>query len=154
VSVDGRIAGRVAMVVGFVTVATVAVLLLVAGLQKNAQIDSLRAHGVPVEATVTGCVGLLGGSGSNGAGYACSASYTFDGRQYHENLPGSDNVATGSTVQAIVASDDPALFSTPSALATQHASARVFLVPAVLFGALVGIVMLVAVRRRRARLQR
>ena len=88
VDVDPRRARQLVVAVCLVALAVVAVILLVAGLQKNAQADSLQQHGVPVTVTVTGCLGLLGGSGSNGAGYACKGTYTFDGRHYVRVHPG------------------------------------------------------------------
>ena len=41
------------------------------GIHTNQQNDRLRNDGVPVTFTVAGCLGLLGGSGSNAAGYSC-----------------------------------------------------------------------------------
>jgi Protein of unknown function (DUF3592) len=112
VSVDTRLVGRIAALVGVLAVAVAAVVLFVAGYQKNTQITSLQTHGVTVDAKVTGCIGLLGGSGSNDAGYNCTASYEYAGRQYTEGVPGNDRpLATGSTVKGIVASDDPALLA-------------------------------------------
>ncbi len=133
VNVDTRRAARVAGLAGLIAIAVVAVVLFVAGYQKNAQISSLQTHGIAVEAKVSGCIGLLGGSGSNAAGYNCTATYEYGGQHYAEGIPGTEQLlATGSTIKGIVASDDPALFSTPAALAGEHTSARVYVVPAVL----------------------
>jgi hypothetical protein len=132
VNVDTRLAARVAGLVGLSVIAVVSVVLFVAGHQKNSQIASLQSHGVAIEAKVSSCVGLLGGSGSNGAGYNCTASYDYGGRQYSQGIPGNELLATGSTIKGIVASDDPALFSTPASLAGEHTSARVYLAPAIL----------------------
>ncbi len=43
--------------------------------------------GIPVEAKVVACLGLLGGSGSNAAGYACHATYVVGGHRYDEIRP-------------------------------------------------------------------
>jgi hypothetical protein len=152
VNVDTRRAARVAGVVGLLAIAVAAVVLFVAGYQKNAQITSLQTHGVAVDAKVSNCIGLLGGSGSNNAGFNCTASYEFGGRHYKEGIPGNESLATGSTIRGIVASDDPALFSTPATLAREHTSARVYLVPAILVALLLllSVVWLVAWRRSRS----
>ncbi len=80
---------RVAVGLALAGLAVVAGVLLVAGYQKNSQIDNLRAHGVPVELTVTHCLGLMGGSGSNLAGYDCSGTYTVGGHVFTEDIPGN-----------------------------------------------------------------
>ncbi|MGH9080289.1 MAG: hypothetical protein ACRDYE_09505 [Acidimicrobiales bacterium] len=86
VDVDGP---RVAwVVVGICLVALVAsiVLLVMAGIEKNAQISRFHQGGVVVEATVSGCIGLMGGSGSNLVGYDCRAAFTIDGHHYDEAI--------------------------------------------------------------------
>jgi hypothetical protein len=152
VNVDTRRAAQAAAVVGLVAVAVVAVVLFAAGYQKNAQITNLKTHGVAVDATVADCIGLLGGSGSNDAGYNCTARYAFDGRNYAEGIPGNGQLLTaGSTVKGVVASDDPALFSTPATLAGEHTSARVYLAPSILAGLVLVLSAGWVVVRRRAR---
>jgi len=89
VDVDPRRAVRLVLAVCLVAATVVAVLLLVAGVNKNTQATSLHDHGVPVSVTVSGCLGLLGGSGSNPAGYACKGSYAFNGHQYMRAIPGN-----------------------------------------------------------------
>ncbi len=130
VDVDPRRALRVVIAVCLVALTLVAVVLLVAGANKNAQSISLHDHGVPVSVTVTGCLGLLGGSGSNGAGYACKGSYTFDGHRYLQAIPGTTLLHPGDVVQGVIVPTDPGLLSTPAAVAGQQASWRVFIAPA------------------------
>lgn len=144
---DSRLIGRVVVGLALGTIAAVAIVLLVAGFQKNAQINSLRTHGVPVEATVTGCVGLIGGSGSNPAGYNCTASYTVGGHHYSEGLPGDALVPPGSTVHGVTVPGDPALFSTPQAVAAERASWRVLYAPAILLAVLLLLVGVLVIRR-------
>ncbi len=148
VEVDVGRAARVAVGLALVALAVVAGVLLVAGYQKNSQIQSLRAHGVPVELTVTRCLGLMGGSGSNQAGFDCSGTYTVGGRQYTEDIPGNTLHAPGTTVRGLIVPGDPALFSTPATVDAEHASWTVYLVPAVLLVVLAGLVALVVVRTR------
>src|ERR1700722_7778338 len=68
VDVDPRRALQLVIAVCLVALTVVAVVLLLAGMKKNPQAVSLHNHGVPVPVTVSGCLGLLGGSGSNPAG--------------------------------------------------------------------------------------
>ncbi len=156
VQVDAARVGTIAAIVALVTVAVVAVVLLVAGAQKNAQVTALEHQGVPVRATVVTCQGLLGGSGSNAAGYACTARYTVGGHVHLEGIPGNALLAPGSVVRGIVAVDDPALFTTPGVLAGERPSATVFLAPAIMLAccALFGGVLVARARRRRARRRR
>ena len=129
----------------------VAAVLLVAGIRKNAQIDSLKAHPAAVDLTVSHCMALMGGTGSNPAGYECTGTYTYHGRHYTEGVPGSTLYEPGATVHGIVADSDPGLFSTPGTVDAEQASpARVLLPAAVLVVTLAGAAwLLVRARRRR-----
>ncbi len=152
VDIDPRRAGQWVVGVCMVVLFVVAMILLVAGIEKNSQADTLTNHGVAVNVKVTGCLGLLGGSGSNGAGYACKGTYTYQGHHYGKDIPGNSRLAPGSTIRGVIAPDDPGLLSTPAEVATQQASWSVFVAPGVLF--LVFVLALVALilmgRRRRA----
>ena len=103
---------------------------------------------MPVSVTVSGCQGLLGGSGSNPAGYACKGSYTFNGHQYVRAIPGVTLLHSGSVIQGVIVPTDPGLLSTPSAVAGQQASWRVFIAPAILL-AVVAVALGVLLARRR-----
>lgn len=149
VQVDTARLGHVAAVLGLVVIMAVAAVLLAAGIRKNSQIDSLKAHGVPVQLTVTRCLALIGGTGSSPAGFECKGTYVYRGYRYTEGIPGSDNLAVGSTLHGIVASDDPGLFSTPRTLASERPSAAKVVVPAVALAACAGLLIWVVVRRRR-----
>jgi len=148
VEMDVRRVTRAAVGLALAGLAVVAAVLLVAGYQKNSQIDNLRAHGVPVELTVTHCLGLMGGSGSNLAGYDCSGTYTVAGHVFTEDIPGNTLHAPGTTVRGVIVAGDPALFSTPATVASEHASWTVYLVPAILLALLGGLLALVVARTR------
>ncbi len=152
VDVDPRRAAQLVVGTCLVALAVVAVILLVSGIRKNAHDASLQDHGVPVSVTVSGCLGLLGGSGSNAAGYACKGTYTFDGRHYQQAIPGNALLPAGSVVRGVIVPGDPRLLSTPATVATQQPSSKVYIVPAILFGILVVavVVMVLARRHRRA----
>jgi hypothetical protein len=151
VDVDPRRAGQLVLGVVLVALAVVAVVLLVAGIQKNAQADALQHHGVAVDVRVTGCSGLLGGSGSNAAGYRCQGSYTFDGRHYQRDIPGNSLFAAGTVIRGVTTPGNPGLLSTPAMVDAQPASWRVYLAPAILFAVLAIAAVTVGLLRRRRR---
>jgi hypothetical protein len=149
VSVDGRRVGQVAIGIVLVTLLVLTIVFTLVGIHTNQQNDRLHNDGVPVTFTVTGCLGLLGGSGSNAAGYSCRGTYTLNGKTYSEQLPGDSFHRPGSTVPAIAVADDPALVSPASIVATEHSSASVFLLPIILFVVLLLLVALLLLVHRR-----
>ncbi len=149
VQIDGRRLAQVLLGIVLATLAVLVVVFAVVGAHKNHQIDELHNQGVAVAVTVTSCQGLLGGSGSNGAGYACRGSYQLDGHHYNEQLPGTALHAPGTVIRAVAVPSDPALVSPVSVVDSEHSSASVFILPAVLFVVLVAIVAVVLLRRRR-----
>ena len=76
-TLDPHRVARVAVGLVLATLLVLTVAFALIGQHKNQQIDELRQLGVPVTVTVTTCQELLGGSGSNGAGFACTGTYTF-----------------------------------------------------------------------------
>lgn len=142
--VDGRRVRGAVLIVCAVVLTVLAVSLFVAGARKNAQIDSLRRNGVPVVVTVTGCRGLLGGSGSNDAGHACRGAFTLRGHRHVDTIPGNLDRPPGTKVRAVTMAADPGLLATADQLSTEHGSARVFVLPSAL--ALVLVLLLAATR--------
>jgi hypothetical protein len=152
VDVDVR---RVAwVVVGACLLALVvsSVVLFVAGAQRNAQINRFHQHGVVVDATVSGCIGLMGGSGSNLVGYDCRATFTLDGHRYDEALAGDTTPVTGAKFRAVTVPGDPALLATVATVSGEQASWRVFILPTVLLALAlaIGALLLLLRRGRRA----
>jgi hypothetical protein len=150
VTVDARRVGRAIVALCLATLGIVSIILFVAGADKNAQINELRTDGVAIKVTVTRCIGLLGGSGSNAAGYACRGTYTFRGHRYDEAIPGNVNLAPHSKVPVIIAPNDPGLVSTVDAVRDGRPSWRVFIAPAVLALLAVGTTGWLLLKRRRA----
>ena len=150
VQIDGRRVARVLLAIVIATLAVLVVVFTVVGIHKNDQIDELHNRGVPVTFTVSGCLGLLGGSGSNAAGYSCKGAYVLHGHRYAEPLPGSVFHKPGTQVAAVAVPGDPALVSPRYIIDTEHSSASVFILPAVLLVILVVIVAVVLLRRRGA----
>ena len=151
VDVDSRRVVHVVVGLCLVALATVVIILSVAGAHKNGQINRLRQHGVNVEVTVTSCLGQLGGSGTNAAGYQCRGSFAINGRHYNEIVPGNTLLPPGTAVRGVIDPGDPALISTVGAVASEHASWRVYLLPIILAVALALLVAAVVIRMGRNR---
>lgn len=150
VAVDPRRATQVAVAMGMATLAVLVVVFFVVGAHKNNQITSLEQHGVTVQDTITGCVGLLGGSGSNPVGYRCWGTFTIDGHRYTKDIPGTVLRPVGSKVSVIADSAIPGLITTASELDGEHASDGVYIVPTLLLGAFVILAGVLIVRLRAA----
>ena len=150
-AVDPHRAARVAVGLVLATLLVLTVVFALVGQHKNQQIDELRNHGVPVTYTVTTCHELLGGSGSNGAGFDCTGTYTLDGRRYVEALPGTAEHAPGDTVSAVAVPSDPTLLSTAAIVRSERASGSVYVLPAVFFVLFMAVLAVVALSRRRRR---
>jgi len=149
VEIDARRVGRVAAGVCLAALAVSVIALFVAGVHKNAQITGLRTHGLPVQVTVTGCMGLLGGSGSNAAGYTCRGTYTMGGVRYDEVIPGDTLRPPGTTLRGVTVPGDPSLLSTARIVDAEHASWSVFVLPAILLTLLVLVAGTLLLRRIR-----
>ncbi len=152
VHVDLRAATRVVIPLCLVSLAVLVAILYAAGANKNAQLDRLHHDGVPVQITITGCIGLLGGSGSNAAGYSCNGTFVLDGQRHLELIPGNSFYEPGTTVAGVTVHGDPALVVTAGALTTERTSSRVYVLPTVLLVVLLaalGVLVASIVRRRR-----
>jgi MYXO-CTERM domain-containing protein len=90
----------------------------------------------------------MGGSGSNLVGYECKGTFMVDGHRYSEAIPGNELHPPGTTLRCVTVPGDPALLSTVRAVASEHASWRVFILPTVLLVILLLLVGALALRRR------
>jgi hypothetical protein len=147
--VDSRRVARGLLGAAAVALAALSVVLLVAALHRNAQITSLRRHGVPVEVTVTDCLGALGGSGSNAAGYSCRGAFVLDGHRYLDRLPGHNLLAPGSTIRLVAVKGNPGLIATRQQVETEHPSAAGFILPTVLLVVLAALMAAIVLWGRR-----
>ena len=82
--------------------------------------------------TVTGCLGELGGSGSNAAGYICRGTFVLDGHRDNEIIPGDNLRPPGTKVRAVTVPGDPALLTTAAAAAHDRPTWHVYVLPGVL----------------------
>jgi hypothetical protein len=145
---DVRRVGQAAVGLCLVALTVSVIIFFVGAIHKNSQIADLRAHGVPVPFTVTSCLGLLGGSGSNAAGYACRGTFTLDGHRYDEPIPGNTDHPPGTVLRAVTVPGDPALVRTERDLAGEQTSAKVFVFPTVLLLVLFLLIGVLLFRRR------
>jgi hypothetical protein len=151
VSFNPRRLVQVAVGVVMATLAVTAIVLTVAGFHSNDQINRLQTQGQPVTVTVTGCLGLLGGSGSNAAGYSCHGSYQLDGHVYFEPLPGSAFYRPGTKLASIAVPGDPALVAPVAVVNAEQVSSGVFVVPIVLGVMLLALIGVLLLRSRPGR---
>jgi len=149
VDADARRVGRVVGGACLVALAGVTIVLFLAGAQKNSEITRLRQQGVVVEVTVSGCRGLMGGSGSNLVGYQCAGTFKLDGHRYREAIPGTSFYRPGAALRVVTVPGDPALVSTVRAVATERSSTRVFVIPAILLVLLALLLGASVLKRRR-----
>lgn len=111
----------------------VVIVLTISAVGDNSRQTRLKEHGVPVEVTVTGCVGIGSGIGQATAGYTCRGFYSLDGNQYTAVIRGAnDALPVGDVLQGVTVRGDPGLLSTASAAGEQHSSWTPFVTPIVL----------------------
>jgi hypothetical protein len=155
VAVDGRRLGRLVAGLCLAGLTALSVVLLLDALDQNSRTSRLRAHGSPVDVTVTGCVALASGTGITASGFTCRGTFTLGGQRHNEVIRGSTRLRQpGDTVAAVTLLGDPASLSTAASVRASSPWGSL-LTPAILL--LVVIVALGAglrpsrVRRERAR---
>jgi hypothetical protein len=129
----------------------IVVVSFVSAAKDNARIDRLKSHGVSVVVTVTTCVGNIGGSGSNAAGYTCHGSYRVGGIRYQEIIGSKTTLSSAGThLRAVADPQKPGTIELASALAKSSSSSSVYVIPSVLALLLV-ILMVALLGRQRSR---
>jgi len=133
-------------VFGLAVFAVVLVVSFLSVTNDNARIDRMKTRGIPVTITVTSCIGNIGGSGSNSAGYTCRGDYTVGGATYRELIGSMATFfATGTTVRGVV---DPSHHGTvvlSSAIRDSSASPSRYVAPGLL--SIVLVTLTLALRR-------
>jgi hypothetical protein len=132
--VDARRLFRVVVGSAIVALAALVVVLTIEAAHKNSRIDGLQRRGVPVDVTVTSCLGILSGTGITVTTFQCGGSFDLAGRSYNAVIAGSTiNHQAGDVVKAIADPKHPTSVSLASSLVNAHSSWRAFIGPAVLF---------------------
>jgi hypothetical protein len=147
-SINGRfwfVTGALLLVI----FALIIVVSFISATNDNARIDRLKNHGVSVAVTVTSCVGNIGGSGSNAAGYTCRGSYRVNGVRYLEIIGSKTTLSiTGTKERAVVDPARPSTIELASAVQTSSSSSSVYLVPSLLALSFVVLTLALLGRRR------
>ncbi len=135
-----------------VLVAVSLVVSFVSAANDNSRIERLQSHGIALRATVSSCIGNLGGSGSNASSYTCVATYSIATHNYHEVIGHMGSFAAPGTRVAVVA--DPSHQGTielASAVESSSASNSVYVAPWLLSALFVALMLgyLRLLRRRR-----
>jgi hypothetical protein len=132
--VDPRRLFRVVVGLAIAVVAVLVVVLAIQAVHKNSRIDGLQRRGVPVDVTVTNCLGILSGTGITVTSFQCSGSFTLAGRSYNALIAGSSaNHQAGDVVKAVADPKHPTSVSLASSLVNAHSSWRAFIGAGVLF---------------------
>ena len=123
VDMNPRLLAAVLAWVGVAVLAAFAAYYAVSGSQRSSNLSELRAKGVPVEATVKGCVAIGSGVGMGIEYWQCNASYTLAGSAFTERLNGSRAfIENGQTIAAVAVPGDPSLLSTAASVRGGHSS--------------------------------
>jgi hypothetical protein len=111
----GRV-GRFLAVLCVLVLIALTVVTAVSASNQNSRAAKLRNRGVPVEVTVTGCVGISSGIAQAIQYYQCRGEYTVNGQRYNEVIGGVRSaLPNGQTLHGVTAAGDPALVSTVGA---------------------------------------
>ncbi|HEY1486753.1 MAG TPA: DUF3592 domain-containing protein, partial [Micromonosporaceae bacterium] len=109
---DPRRVLRVAATVAVLCLVVLTIALAVDAVSGYRRAERLVHNGVPVDATVTQCLGIASGTGITVSGYRCTGSFTLAGRPYDATIHGtSDRFDTGDVLVARVDPHDPSNLS-------------------------------------------
>jgi hypothetical protein len=149
-SADPTRRGAVVLVGTVAVLALFVVIFFIAGVHRNYQVTQLQDHGVRVDITVTGCLGVSSGSGSTPATWTCTGSFVLDGHRHNEVIGAvTTYYALGSHIRGVSVPSNPSLLSTVQAVKHEHPSMSVFVVPTIFSVVLLFFVAwLLRIRRR------
>jgi hypothetical protein len=141
-AVAGRRVVTIAVAVCLLAVAAIGIALAVEAARYNTDIGQLKRHGVAVEVTVTGCVGVLSGTGITASGYTCRGRYLLGGESHDAVIRGtSRRYPDGTAVRAVALAHRPTILYTAAAVAGANTSWRRFdVATGLLLGAAAGAV--------------
>jgi hypothetical protein len=154
--VSGRRAVTVAVAACLITLIGVGVALALETHGHNADLRELKRHGVPVQVTVTNCVGVLSGTGITAAGFTCHGRFSL-GQQPHDAVIRGTTALypRGTTLGGVTSAQHPTIVYTAGAVAKADTSWRRYDASAVLLlcaaaGGIAGAALLLRTRRRPA----
>jgi hypothetical protein len=139
IRIEGRRVAGYILGFGVLILAVLTVVFTGIAVHHNSRATSLRQQGVPVQVTVTGCVGLASGTGITGTGFTCRGSYLLAGRHYNEQIGGTAKLfPVGQKIAGVAVRDEPAVLYTAASAQTMHSTWTVYVTPAALLAVLVG----------------
>lgn len=116
-TVDPRRVRRVLAYIVVLALAGSAIVLGLVSASNDSNASRLKHRGVPVQATVTRCLGVSSGIGMGVEYYSCSGSYTLNGQSFVEVIHGSRaDLAPGTVVAALAVPGDPASLALPGSV--------------------------------------
>jgi len=140
---------RVFLAVCSAFLAALTVALIIGAAHENSRNHELQRHGVPVEVTVTSCLGTATGTGITVNGFTCHGSFVLNGQRYDDVIGGSSQLlARGSVLKGVADPQSPAVLSAAQAVRTSTASWRPFIRPAIPLAVLIAVAGFVLWRRR------
>ena len=151
VALNGRRIAVVLSALGLAVLIVITAVVASSAVSANSQIDRLRSQGVPVQMTVTGCLGISSGIGMGIEYWQCRGTYSLDGRTYEEVIGGQRQLLdAGQRISVVAVPGHPSLVSIPQALRRRHS----YTLAGVLAGVtvawlLAGAALVVRDRRRR-----
>ena len=129
----GKTVGAVCLLLGLLLLAGLSIGLLLGAASENSRAQRFSTQGIAADARVESCLGQLGGSGTNAAGYACTVSYSVDGVAHRAIIGGLTTfVPTGKHLSAVVDPQDSGVIFTTGAARAMHASSSRYVVPVLL----------------------
>jgi hypothetical protein len=149
VAVRPRRIAWIALGLGGAVLSFLVIVLTVSAIDQQSRTSRLHRIGVPVEATVTSCVGRASGTGITTTGYTCRATFTLAGHHHAAVLGGSSALhAPGDIVRAVADPRDPSVLVSTRSVARSTSSWTAFVAPAALFAVLVAAVAIAVWRLR------
>jgi hypothetical protein len=133
VTVDASTVFRVLVAAALLSLVGLAVGLTVSTASYNSRQAKLRHDAVPVEVTVTSCVGIGSGIAQAVNYYTCQGTYSLNGHQYSGEIRGNRApLPAGQRLEAVAVPNDPGLLSTVAALAGKRSGRESYAAPIVL----------------------
>jgi hypothetical protein len=150
VQLDTRRVIRVAVTLCLIGLAVLVVVLSLAAVHENARSSTLLRRGVPVDVTVTGCIGLASGTGITVYAYTCRGTFVLDGRSYSAAIGGlSDAHTAGDKLRGVADPKSPTTLSSAAAVARTQSPWKAFIAPAIALLLLVCAAAVIGWRYRR-----
>jgi len=150
VEVEGRRVALFLVALLILILAALVIPLTVLAAEQNSRISRLQSHGVAVNVTVTGCLGMASGTGITESGYQCRGTFTLDGHPHNDVISGSNVLLpVGQPLRADTVRGDPSILYAAGAAATMRSSWKAYTLPAILLVVLIAALITWCVLRAR-----